>query len=271
MKEYSKINKEKISEIKRSYYESNRENLIKKSYNYYHSNKDRIMKEWTDKYRQNPDFYRNKSNQAYHKHKNKYRIRRKEYRIVNFDKLSRKRKEYYSKNKDEILLRQKIYIDNNKQMINARKKIYRNKNKESIALSKKISMSKNPLKYKALLIKRREIKKGIKDPYPSKNIIQSTYDLFNHKCFNCNSIEFLSLDHHIPLSKGGKLEKGNTVLLCRSCNSSKRNKLPEDFYSHEQLIELREKYGIGKKETNRPIQLYLFQTGRLETTTGKRL
>ena len=43
-------------------------------------------------------------------------------------------------------------------------------------------------------------------------------------CVYCNSIKSLSLDHIIPVSKGGDTTLNNMVLACRSCNSSKSNK-----------------------------------------------
>ena len=46
------------------------------------------------------------------------------------------------------------------------------------------------------------------------------YNQFNHKCFNCGQDNDLTLDHHIPLIKGGFLTLQNTVLLCRKCTVS---------------------------------------------------
>jgi 5-methylcytosine-specific restriction endonuclease McrA len=71
--------------------------------------------------------------------------------------------------------------------------------------------------------------------------------LFNNKCFRCgiSSEEHkqlynidLSLDHHYPLSKQNALDNNNAVLLCRSCNSKKADKLPENFYSETELLQL---------------------------------
>lgn len=69
-------------------------------------------------------------------------------------------------------------------------------------------------------------------------------NLFNHKCFNCGNTELLEVDHHKPLSKGYALSRQNAVILCKSCNSSKNNKDPKDFYSTKQLAILEESYNI---------------------------
>ena len=47
----------------------------------------------------------------------------------------------------------------------------------------------------------------------------------------------------MPLSAGYALEENNAVVLCRSCNSSKGIKQPEEFYTTVQLTKL---YGILK-------------------------
>ena len=39
------------------------------------------------------------------------------------------------------------------------------------------------------------------------------------------------IDHWQPLSKGHILEMTNAVLLCKNCNSRKRDRNPEDIYS----------------------------------------
>lgn len=52
---------------------------------------------------------------------------------------------------------------------------------------------------------------------------------FNHRCALCCSGTNISLDHYIPLSWGwGGTTKNNSIPLCRSCNSRKRNsQLPD--------------------------------------------
>ena len=43
----------------------------------------------------------------------------------------------------------------------------------------------------------------------------------SHKCVYCDAVEDLTLDHVVPLSRGGSNEVGNLVTACRTCNSSK--------------------------------------------------
>lgn len=45
-------------------------------------------------------------------------------------------------------------------------------------------------------------------------------------CYHCEEKfpkEDLTLDHLIPISRGGKTNKNNVVVSCRSCNASKKH------------------------------------------------
>jgi 5-methylcytosine-specific restriction protein A len=45
-------------------------------------------------------------------------------------------------------------------------------------------------------------------------------------CYHCNdrfSRENLTMDHLIPLSRGGRTTKKNVVVSCKQCNSEKKN------------------------------------------------
>ncbi|AUR98120.1 HNH endonuclease [Vibrio phage 1.247.A._10N.261.54.E12] len=54
------------------------------------------------------------------------------------------------------------------------------------------------------------------------------------KCLKCNSVDDLTIDHIIPVSRGGNNHHSNLQVLCRSCNSIKGN-YPEDY---REVIEL---------------------------------
>lgn len=72
---------------------------------------------------------------------------------------------------------------------------------------------------------------------------KEVFKKFKNKCFKCGSKENLSIDHHVPFSRGGLLIFSNCVLLCKSCNSSKNAKMPNDYYTKEEILKL-EKLGV---------------------------
>lgn len=45
-------------------------------------------------------------------------------------------------------------------------------------------------------------------------------------CERCGATDNLTVDHRIPLSRGGKDDPSNLACLCGSCNSSKSDKCP---------------------------------------------
>ena len=48
----------------------------------------------------------------------------------------------------------------------------------------------------------------------------------NHRCQYCGSNKRLTLDHVIPVSKGGEHKWNNVVTACESCNQRKRDRTP---------------------------------------------
>lgn len=64
---------------------------------------------------------------------------------------------------------------------------------------------------------------------------QITREIFKHQCFKCHAVDNLEIDHHNPASRGYGLSLNNAVLLCRSCNATKRDRLPQEFYTDYEL------------------------------------
>ena len=50
-----------------------------------------------------------------------------------------------------------------------------------------------------------------------------------YRCVWCLELKPLTIDHLVPLSRGGHHTASNIVGACKSCNSSKKDKMPEAF------------------------------------------
>lgn len=124
---------------------------------------------------------------------------------------------------------------------------YRVNNKEAIKARNRRWQLNNPDKNREASRRRRARALEVNEKYTA-NDEKITKDEFNHKCYNCGSTHKLGIDHHRPLSKGNPLTLDNAVLLCFSCNPSKGDKDPKDFYTKRKYIRLEKKLSkIGLK------------------------
>jgi len=60
--------------------------------------------------------------------------------------------------------------------------------------------------------------------------LQQRFSLFGNRCAYCGNSDRVSIDHVMPLSKGGLDEHSNIVPACKTCNSSKNSKDVESWY-----------------------------------------
>lgn len=183
-----------------------------------------------DKYREkeakwrkdNPDKTKTIKKKEYNKNSEKYKARTKEWRANNLERDAETKHKWYIENKDIV----REYNQN-----------YYLQNKEKIIENVTSWIKDNPEKFKAIQAKRRDLKNNL-DSNITADQIELLFNIFENKCFKCCSIEDLAIDHHYPLSKGYGLNIFNAVILCKSCNSSKHDKLPEEFYNNEEIENL---------------------------------
>jgi len=174
-------------------------------------------------------------------HKNKISEYLKQYSLKNKKRISEYQKKYRENNKKQIAISKAKWACKNKIRIKLNHKLWRDNNKKHLHIWNKKYKQKNLNRFKAnsrrRARKRRAIKLEINENFTiaQEKII---YMAFNNKCFNCGSTEYMHIDHHRPLSKLNPLTVNNAVLLCRTCNLSKGDKDPEEFYGEERCKEL---------------------------------
>ena len=145
-------------------------------------------------------------------------------------KEARNARNYWLRNKDEITAKNKAWREKNKDWIKEYGKRYRKENKEILARRKKNYSDRNRDKCNTWSQKYKTRKQDL----PASLTVeqwQKCVEHFNDSCAYCGKPhKRLAQEHFIPLSKGGEYAKDNIVPACRSCNSSKNNKDPLEWF-----------------------------------------
>ncbi len=99
------------------------------------------------------------------------------------------------------------------------------KNPKRVQAVHKIWCKKNPDKIRLYNQKAKHRRRMLLENQPDVDMIKwkETLVLFDYKCLYCRS-EARTLDHVIPVTRGGTNHHTNCVPACKRCNSSKGNK-----------------------------------------------
>lgn len=68
-----------------------------------------------------------------------------------------------------------------------------------------------------------------------KSVRKSVFDKYGEICLACGATENITIDHVIPVSKGGRNDISNYQPLCKSCNSKKMDKAT-DYRKKNNLV-----------------------------------
>ena len=183
-----------------------------------------------------------KSKAYYQANKEKIALRDKLYRLAHREEFLKKSavarqgkreeakktsREWYAKNHEYALDRQRKYTAKHRELINAQRREYVKSHKEEIRDWH--HSDKGHLCNRLSKQKRRGMKKTTSD---NSITLKSWLTLVEHhewKCAYCGSKQKLTIDHVVPLSKGGTHTLGNVLPACHSCNSSKQTKSLQDW------------------------------------------
>ena len=130
-------------------------------------------------------------------------------------------RERYAKNPERYKGYQKKYYRNNSDRVAERHLEWVNKNRNYLAEYKKQLKAKNRSRYTEYENARRSrIAKSGNYQITDKELKK----LYASPCVICGIKQSITLDHIIPISRGGRHSIGNVQPLCKSCNSRKSTK-----------------------------------------------
>lgn len=163
----------------------------------------------------------------------RYRQRHQEERNTHSREWRRNHPEYFEtynrEHKDEQELYFRKYREDHKEEIRLRSANHYQKNRERI-LAQHSHWAKTHRQNKAALHhKRKATILGLPPELNTLTALDIAETLATGKCFYCAAIGKMTLDHFIPLSRGGSNTRGNVVASCPTCQSRKHTKTPEIF------------------------------------------
>ncbi|HAQ02974.1 TPA: hypothetical protein DCQ22_03735 [Candidatus Nomurabacteria bacterium] len=133
----------------------------------------------------------------------------KEWSLRNVEKERTRKRKYAHDHREQESIRHKMWRDKNREYVNSRNRKYTKTNKEQRRLNDE---------------KRRAAKNGCENKLTKSEWLE-ILSKHEYKCAKCGTQERISLDHIIPLSKGGTHSADNVQPLCISCNCKKYNKI----------------------------------------------
>jgi 5-methylcytosine-specific restriction endonuclease McrA len=164
----------------------------------------------------------------------KYRAMSRSYQSRNLPKFAAYSRKYRSKSTSTAIIKNynKSYYQSHRSEILSRKRIYRpeayRRRKQAILGRNKQWRLDNPGKYKALLMKRRALKRAATVNLASivkwLALVKSRPEAVCYWCGKIVSSSAVHFDHIIPLSKGGPHAIENLCTSCVECNLQKGNK-----------------------------------------------
>ena len=181
---------------------------------------------------------RRQCRESYERNKEKRLAEMAEYQKNNKEKLINFNKAYQENNKEKLKIYRKNRRKNHKEKIRKQKAEYYQRHKPRLLAKNKKYRQENADKCR-LYGKNRYARKMKAEGTFTKEDIKKIYERQKGKCHWCGvklSFQEKTIDHIKPLVKGGSNWPSNLCIACKPCNSSKKDKDPEDFAREKGLL-----------------------------------
>ena len=249
-------------QCQKEYREKNKERINQKNREYWAKNKDRLNAQRRERRKNNPQEVREVQRKWYwNNHKRILELKRKWY-WSNREKDLESSRKWREKNKEYKAEYDRQYYEKNKEKIAEYKKQWQKENKERINARNRERYKSDPnyrASIKASYHKREALKRNVLATMTDEEWLEcQNYfkdENGNLRCAYCNKvIEVATVEHFIPIAKGGTLTKENVLPACLSCNTSKQDKdffewyPQQEFYSKEREEKILEYLGYNQNQ-----------------------
>lgn len=168
---------------------------------------------------EHPDYIK----QWYAEHREYMREHDREYHALHREERNAQSHAYYLANRTGRLAKQRQYYLEHKEERDTYAARRRQEHKEEIRATIDAWRRRNPEMVKTQSNRRRARKAQAEGSYTAEDWL-AILDKYGHKCLKCGTTENITVDHIIPLSKGGTNYPDNLQPLCAHCNSSKKTR-----------------------------------------------
>lgn len=151
-----------------------------------------------------------------------------EWRQANRDKVKAINKRHYQKNSDSLRKKGSEYYSKNSVAAKERARKYRANNKDKAYKTTREWVKRNRARVSAYSSKRRSLEANAEGNCSPEKWI-NRLDYYGGRCVYCGSEVNITMEHRIPLSRGGTNWPANIVPACRSCNCKKNTKTEFEF------------------------------------------
>lgn len=196
-----------------------------------------VAQETMEKRRLDWDAYLEREREQRRKNRDKINRRNRERAAQNRDAINAKARKRYHDNRERELKRAKDWQAANPEKVKQSKKKYIAANPDKPVEWSRNRRKNNPMGVRADKVRRRARKANAEGSHTAedrKRIIETQ----KNRCYYCGKKmdKDATIDHVIPLSRGGSNSPENLVAACKSCNSTKGAKLPHEWPEGGKLL-----------------------------------
>lgn len=148
--------------------------------------------------------------------------------VANRDKVNKYSSEYKARNSAKVRAESQAWLEDHKDLLAARLRALRAADPEKYLNNQREYRRLHPEKHRAYNHNRRAMHAQVLATLTQLQWEQ-ILELFGQTCAYCGSDKSITMDHIVPISRGGNHTEDNVIPACKSCNASKGAKVPHEW------------------------------------------